>query len=87
MEPVTSDASLEIDLGPLEQDHALGVDDDLHSVLFEHVVVLAELVRELEQVGVAGAAATPDPEANRRVRSPSLHELVVHDLGGARRDG
>src|SRR5690606_4450077 len=46
----------EVQLGAVQIDQALGVDDDLHAVALEHLILGLQLVDELQHVGQAGAA-------------------------------
>jgi hypothetical protein len=82
LKPWTHDRGHEVELGPVEIDHALRVDEDPDAVLLEDLVVLARrAVGPLEEVAEAGAAAAADAHAQRRLRLASLHGLLL-DLAG-----
>src|SRR5262249_52712020 len=68
----------EVELGAVEVNEALRVDEEPHTLLLEHLVVGARLaVRPLEEVRESGAAAAADPDAQRRAQLAALVGLLA----------
>lgn len=53
----------EVQLGTIQVDQALGIDDDLDTVLLEYLIFIRQLVDKFEHVGKTGTAGGLDAEA------------------------
>src|SRR5207253_9575606 len=71
----------EIELGAVDKRQALGVDDDLHPMYLERLVIGVDLVGILQLVRQAGAAGGAHPEAQRDT-SAAPGQALGHALRG-----
>ncbi len=60
----------EIQLGAIQMDQALGIDNDLDALLLEHLILIGQFINELKHVGQTGAAGGFDAEAQANALAP-----------------
>src|SRR5262249_49451755 len=77
-----------IELGPLEIDRALRINDHFDAVELIHLIVLADFLIKIDRIAYPGTAATLHAEAESALRNPLNVDEALHfiDCGLCQRD-
>src|SRR5690606_11440798 len=81
-EPLVEPFLGEVQLGAVEVDQALGIDDHLHAVALEDLILGLEFIDELQHVGQAGTAGGAHSKADAQALATPFQRAL--DMAGGR---